>query len=91
MSGKEIRLKYLDPEQALAHREADPGTPGETFGQKEVLPWIEETVPVQAGSNAVIWDHLYRAFRDGATFPVSLDEAVQVMWVISAAKEGTDF
>jgi hypothetical protein len=75
----------------LAPREANPGTPGETFGQKEVLPWIEETIPVQAGSNAVIWDHLYRAIREGTTFPISLDEAVQVMWVISATKEGTDF
>jgi len=91
LSRKEIQLKYLDPEQELAPREADPGTPGETFGQREVLPWIEETIPVQAGSNAVIWDHLYQAIREGETFPVSLDEAAQVMWVISAAKEGTEF
>lgn len=91
LSGREIRLKYLNPKQELAHREADPGTPGETFGQKEILPWIEETIPVREGSNAVIWDHLYQAIREGARFPVSLDEAVQVMWVISAVKEGTAF
>ncbi len=91
LSGREIQLKYLDPEQPLEERFADPGTPGETFGRREALPWIEETVPVKAGSNTVIWDHLYEAIREGGAFPVSLEEAVQVMWVVSAAKEGTTF
>ena len=51
----------------------------------------DETLPVQAGSNHVIWDHLYRAIREGVAFPVKLDEAIEVMRVISAAKEGTAF
>jgi scyllo-inositol 2-dehydrogenase (NADP+) len=91
LSGKEIRLRYLDPEQELPQRTADPGPPGTTFGTPEELPWIEETLPVKAGRNAVIWDELYRAIREGATFPIDLDEAIAVMQVISAAKEGTAF
>jgi scyllo-inositol 2-dehydrogenase (NADP+) len=91
LSGKEIRLRYLDPEQELPPRTADPGPPGTTFGTPEELPWIEETLPVKAGSHAVIWDELYRAIREGATFPIDLDEAIGVMQVISAAKEGTAF
>jgi predicted dehydrogenase len=91
LSGREIRIRYLDPEQELPERTANPGTPGATFGTREDLPWIEETMPVQEGSNTVIWDELYRAIREGATFPIDLDEAIGVMKVISAAKEGTKF
>ena len=91
LTGKEITLKYLDPDVGLEIREANPGTPGETFGNREALPWIEETLPVKPGSNHVIWDHLYAAIRDGVTFPISLDEAIGVMRVVSKAKEGTAF
>jgi predicted dehydrogenase len=91
LSGKEIELRYLDPAQELPPRRADPGPPGSTFGTPEALPWIEETLPVRPGSNAVIWDHLYRAIREGEAFPIDLDEAIEVMKVISAAKEGTKF
>jgi hypothetical protein len=91
LSGKTVSLRYLDPDQALEPRTANPGTPGETFGRPEQLAWVKESVPVRGGSNAVIWDELYKAIREGAVFPVSLDEAIQVMWVVSAAKEGTAF
>ncbi|MFO7697178.1 MAG: Gfo/Idh/MocA family oxidoreductase [Anaerolineae bacterium] len=91
LSGQEIQLRYLDPTQELPPRTADPGPPGSTFGTPEQLPWIEETLPVQAGSNAVIWDELYRAIRESTTFPIDLDEAIEVMKVISAAKKGTAF
>ena len=91
LSGREMQLRYLDPAQELPPRTADPGPPGPTFGTPESLPWIEETLPVRAGSNHVIWDHLYRAIRESATFPIDLDEAIEVMKVIGAAKEGTPF
>jgi hypothetical protein len=91
LKGKEIHLRYLDPDQSLPERTANPGTPGTTFGTREQLPWIDETLPVQAGSNAVIWDHLHRAIREGVAFPVKLDEAIEVLRVISAAKESTAF
>lgn len=91
LSGREIHLRYLDPAQVLPERTADPGTPGTTFGTREELPWIDESLPVQAGSNHVIWNHLYHAIRKGVPFPVELDEAIEVMRVISTAKEGTRF
>jgi scyllo-inositol 2-dehydrogenase (NADP+) len=91
LAGKDITLKYLDPSVPLDSREADPGTPGETFGNREALPWIEETVPVRAGDNDIIWDHLYAAIREGAPFPITLDESIEVMRVLSAAREGTEF
>ena len=91
LSGKEITLRYLDPEHVLEPRTANSGTPGATFGQSEQLVWIDDTLPVVEGTNHVIWDHLYAAIRDGATYPISLDEAIEVMRVVSKAKEGTGF
>lgn len=93
LAGREkvITLKHIDPNTELAERSANPGTPGETFGNREEIPWVEQTIPVNPGSNNVIWDHLYAAIREGVPFPITLDEAIAVMKVVSAAKEGTDF
>jgi scyllo-inositol 2-dehydrogenase (NADP+) len=91
LTGDEIRLKYLDPGQPLESRQADPSTPGESFGQPETLHWIEETLPVKSGSAAVIWDELYGAIREGKAFRVKLEEALQVMQIASAVREGTAF
>ena len=91
MSGNEIHLRYLDPAVSLPARQANPGTPGETFGQPESLPWVEEHLPVREGSTAIIWDELHAAIRQGAPFRVRLEEALEVMRVVSAAKAGTPF
>jgi hypothetical protein len=34
----------------------------------------------------VIWDVLHKAIRKGEPYPISLDEAVQVMRVVSAVR-----
>ena len=88
---EELHLRYLDPQQKLEARFPNPGTPGESYGEPEALVWVNETIPVRQGSGAVIWDALYAAIREGVPHPVRLDEALQVMQVISAAKEGTEF
>jgi len=90
----EITLRYLDPAQPLAERCADPGTPSDGFGTPEELPWIEETFAVNPQlpvSLDGIWDHLYAAVREGVPFPIDLGEAVQVMLVLTAARENTPF
>ncbi|HEY9075299.1 MAG TPA: Gfo/Idh/MocA family oxidoreductase [Anaerolineaceae bacterium] len=61
------------------------------FGPSETLPWIETKIPVKAGSNTVLWDHLHAAIREGKPFPIRLDEVLEVMRVISAARKGTRF
>lgn len=91
LTGDKIKLKYLDPEVELADKAANPGTPGETFGTPEQLVWIEEEIPVKAGDNYVIWDMLYESIRNGVEYPISLDEALEVMKVISSAKKDTEF
>ena len=66
-------------------------TIGSNFGRPEELPWVEEERRVPPGDPSEIWDHLYAAIREDVPFPVTLDEAVEVMRVISAAREGTEF
>lgn len=91
---KTITIKYLDPQKPLPPRQADPGTPGTTFGSPEPLPWIEESFPVNPAQKmdmTTIWDALYSAVREGQAFPIRLEEAVEVMRVISMAKAGTPF
>jgi len=93
-TGSTITLRYIDPAAPLAERQADPGTPDSGYGTPEDLPWIEETFEA-APSNPVdissMWDVLYAALRRGEPYPISLDEAVAVMRVISEARRGTPF
>jgi predicted dehydrogenase len=93
-TGNTISLKYLDPDAALAPRRADPGTPGAGFGSPDKLPWIEKTLqanPRRPADMTSIWDELFLSIRRGRRFPITLDEAVEVMRVISLARRGTEF
>lgn len=90
-NGNEINLKYLDPKVPLEDRQADPATPGAGFGSSETLQWVEETVTADPPSAWGIWDALYASVREGKAFPVTLEEAVGVMEIVSKVKQGTPF
>ena len=94
-SDNEIRLRYLDPAKKLKPRRAKAGTPPvNTFGSPDDLSWVDQTVKVapKTGCDMTsIWDALYRSMREGKSFPITLDEALEVMRVISAARKGTPF
>lgn len=86
--GCNFHLKYVDPKQVFQDRKARRETPDDgNFGTPEVINWIEETIPMEKGSMARIWDELYAAYREGVPFPVTLDQAVANMKVISYVKE----
>ena len=92
--GREIMLRYLDPKVRLPPRRAKAGTPRSGFGSPDTLTWVEETVTVSPKlpvSMHAIWGYLYDAIREGKRFPITLDEALEVMRVISLAKKGTAF
>ena len=94
-NGREIELRHLDPKKKLPPRRPKAGTPkGVGFGSSEALKWVEKTIPVKPKLKIRmdgIWDHLHAAIREGRRFPITLDEALGVMEVISQAKEGTEF
>lgn len=94
--GKEIKLKYINPEQELAEIKALPDTPPihGSFGNTETLDWIEETLEVapSCGCDTFnIWEHLYKAIREGVEFPISIDEAVEVVRVTDVVKSNSEF
>ena len=80
--------EFTQPSGALALGNR---TIGSNFGQPEDLPWVEEDRRVPDGDPSEIWDHLHAAIRGNVPFPVTLDEAVEVMRVIDAARAGTPF
>jgi predicted dehydrogenase len=93
-SGDNITLHYLDPKHRLSVRKPKSETPGASFGSSDNLKWIEKTIKVNPKAKCTmdgIWDHLYDAIRKRKKFPITLDEALQVMWVVSQVKKGTKF
>ena len=94
--GKTIRLRRLDPSKQLLARKASAATPRMegVFGDPNELVWLDETfpvAPVPSCDTDSIWDHLYAAIRENRQFPISLNEALEVMRVVSQAKQGTAF
>ncbi|MCP4641885.1 MAG: Gfo/Idh/MocA family oxidoreductase [bacterium] len=90
--GDEIKLRYLNPRQKLKPRRAKSSTPERnSFGTKETLKWVEKTVKVKPKKTYDIWVELYKAIREGKPFPITLDEALEVMRVVSTVRKGTGF
>jgi predicted dehydrogenase len=88
-----FKLRYLDPAVELEPVVADPETPGvgTSFGNKEALPWIEETVDAGNGGTDRVWDALYDSIRFGVKYPIALSEAAAVTEVIEKVKASTIF
>ncbi len=91
-----IHLRYLDPSHRLPPRPVIEDTPprGSGFGYPDDLKWVEETIDVSPASGVnmdIIWELLYAALRLGKPFPVTLDEAVEVVRVTTEVYRGTQF
>ncbi|MDR3707344.1 MAG: Gfo/Idh/MocA family oxidoreductase [Capsulimonadaceae bacterium] len=95
-TGDSITMRYLDPARPPAPRAANPETPTvATFGGADNLHWVNATITASPATGcdtgSTIWEQLYEAFRNGKPFPITLDEAVGVMEIVSAIKRGTEF
>ena len=86
VQGKTITVKYIDPKKKLPPRPLNEGAPGDSFGSKEELPWIEKSFPIAPKTRPNIWDELYKAVRLRKKYPIALEEALEVMRVISEVK-----
>ena len=90
--GQTLRWKYLDPEVPLADIKANPATPdGATFGNDEVLQWKEDSYALGGDKTDVIWDYFYEAYRNHKPYPITSEQAAQVVKVLEDAKIGTEF
>lgn len=87
-----LTLRYLDPRKAISRAgrpQSDPATPVTGFGSAAPLPWIEKTLdvaPRQRVSTTTIWEHVFKTLRSDAPFPITLDQAVEVMRIISKVR-----
>ncbi len=71
---------------------AKSGFPRPGFGSPDTFKWRGQTLPVASKSGSTmpfIWDPLHASIREGIPFPITLDEALGVMMVVSAARKGT--
>jgi len=95
LSGEAIHLRYLDTTQKLSRRRSSVRTPPlGTFGTPEALKWIEETIAVNPKTSSgltKLWEYIYAAIRMNKPCPVTLDQAIEVMRVISLAKKDSPF
>ncbi|MFW6279442.1 MAG: Gfo/Idh/MocA family protein [Planctomycetota bacterium] len=94
--GSEIEMRYLDPHTELPERSASPESPPLEggFGSSEELPWVEKTVAVSPEHDVEtedIWDYLYGAIREGEEFPITHEQALEVVRVTTEVKRGTPF
>lgn len=92
---KTIKLRYLDPGKPLSRRKSRTDTPElGSFGTPDQLSWVEQEIPVMPNAGCDcgdIWKHLYASIRDGKPFPIKIEEAMQVMKIISEARRGTPY
>jgi hypothetical protein len=61
------------------------------WGSADDLHWVEKTIPVNPKKTCDIWKKLYKAIREGADFPITLAQSVEVMRVITEARRRAGF
>lgn len=90
-------MRYINPAQQLQPIEADASTPVQHFGKSqtfksaEVIDWIERDEEIKQAPLDQIWPYLYDTIRNGADFPITLAEAVDVIKYIDIAKQNSRF
>lgn len=89
-STSEFTLRYIDPKAELEPKEVDLAPPS-GYSSGEQLPWVEETRAVAPSTSETMWDGLYAAIREDGTYPVTNEQALEVMRVIGEARSQTEF
>ncbi len=90
---KRLKLKYLNPAipvpEIVASRENPPLEGG--FGGRVAPVWIEDELgvaPSTGDETWKIWKYLYDAVRLGKPYPITMQQAVNVVRVIDQVKKG---
>ena len=92
----DIRLKYLDPNQKLEKITASKASPPITgsFGRQDAFKWIRKTIMVEASNpdtESDIYKHVYNAVRKGEAFPVTIEQAAEVVRITEIVKNNSEF
>ena len=94
--GDDIRLKYLDPNQKLDKITASKASPpiDGSFGRKDAFKWVRKTIMVEASNHDTefdIYKYVYNAIRKGEKFPVTIEQAAEVVRITEIVKNNSEF
>lgn len=89
---KTVKLRWYDRASMKPIR-ADGGDPplDGGFSNTEPIQWQEEEFPVAPSEPTNFYAEVHKALVNDADFPVTLEEARQVVWVTEQARIGTGF
>ena len=99
-NGDDIKLRYVDPNQVFQKIEAFAGNPpleggfSNGYADLEAIRWIEKDIKVNPSVTTkehFIWPSMYKSIREGAAFPISVEEGVAVVKIIEEVKNNTEF
>lgn len=85
------RLRYINPKRPPAPVCADPATPypslstSDSVVSDESIHWIREKATLPHIDTSLFWNHLYASIREGHPFPITNEDAVQVIEIIEQA------
>lgn len=96
----DIHIKYVNPKQKLAPIAAKPGNPpldggvASGYADLQKIDWIEKHMPValKAGCDTrSIWRHIHDSICKNEPFPITMEQAVEVVRISELVKEKTPF
>ena len=90
---KKLKLKYLNPAIPLPEIHATSANPplDGGFGGQVSPVWVEDELGVAPSSGDTtekIWYYLYQTIRNHAAYPITMEQAVEVVRVIDQVKQG---
>jgi scyllo-inositol 2-dehydrogenase (NADP+) len=89
IDGSRARLRYLrsPPDRAqLTATDETPGQDDKRYKLDDASDWIESDVPALPRQNSDFWTEVHRTLRKGSPFPITLDQAREVMRIIDYAR-----
>ena len=94
-NASEARLRYLDPDKPLErHRSSVRTPPLNREVTPETLHWVESVLPLKCDPKTdltQIWEHVFNTIRENKPCPITLDQAIEIMRILSLVKKDTPF
>ena len=93
--GNKVKIVHINPDQIIPAPIADPGAPAMSFGKSGTfatqtpIDWITKEYELGAENLSQMWTHLYKDFREGIPYPITDEEALEVIRVIAMIKNNT--
>jgi len=97
LAEKTVKLKYLDPEFHFGKLSPDWGNRRtfDYYGNKEVLPMIEQEIPIAPANGcrtlSAMWPAIHDAIRHGKPYRVKLEEGLEVVRITEWARNTAKF